>query len=602
MKKISQGILSDNGKRLIALGSHYYPSFHSLKVPVWDEDKRLNEAKIDIKAIKDLGFNVIRFASIGELTLENEKIKKDFTFVDSLISIAKDNDLSSLVRLQGYSSNLHNVGYALMQNQDGEDIPLKWDNFIRNCLNNPSVKKEDEEITSLSAKHFKENENIIGFQIYNEPAYPFMGFYDYNPYTLLVWQHETGMTSLPPKNRPKNEEELESWTSYRLFNNKCLNDYLVNLGKIAKKEGDKPAFTCLTPCAIQQGSAIRGSNMFSIAKGMDFLGITIYLSPLGAFAREYNRIIDESDSIARLYDTHAWAIECDAKVDLPPLEYEVIILSLLGAGFKGIMPYQYRADATLVDSPEPNKFGIVYNDLTPTAKYDAVKKMNDFINDNSEEIASMEALHQEVGIYVSEEMNVYQDALLNSSLNAWKGKEQTAIYTNAIYSQLVDNGFFPKFVNLENISKTQVLLMPSKLGLSAKEKETLEEYQNNGGVLRVYNPLINSYEDLEENKHETLLDCLANKEIYPIYLNDDPDISIKILKKENNYLLFVINHNKDLKTKEDVEIKLPFLKGEKVSSQVCFENGDGVSLLGDKLHIKSLSSGIIIRLRIEENL
>ena len=121
MFNISNGLLIKDGKKVIALGSHYYPSFHPLKVPVIDSKKRLQEAITDIKSIKELGFDLVRIANIGQEQIINNKIEKDFTFVDSLIELISKNKMATLVRIQGYSSNLRNVQDALMKNQNGEE-------------------------------------------------------------------------------------------------------------------------------------------------------------------------------------------------------------------------------------------------------------------------------------------------------------------------------------------------------------------------------------------------------------------------------------------------------------------------------------------------
>ena len=603
MFEISNGLLIKDGKPVIALGSHYYPSFHPLKVPVIDHSKRLEEAKKDIKSIKELGFSLLRIASIGESKLVNNVIIKDFAFVDDLVDLISQNQMSALVRIQGYSTNLRGADNALMKNQNEKDIPLKWDYFIRNCLNNKSVIKEDEEITVLSAKHFKDNKNVIGFQIYNEPAYPFDGFYDYNVYSVEAWKNKCHKTKKPPTYRPTNKEELEDWISFRKFSNDCINDYLVKLGKLTKEYSNKPAFTCLMPCAIQQGIAIRGCNMFKIAKGMDFLGITIYISPLGVTAREFSRVIDISNASARLNNTHAWAIECDARVDVSPKEYEIMILSLLAGGFKGILPYQYRADAKLQNAPEPDKYGIVYNDLTETKKFQTVKKMNYFINSFSNYLASSEALRQDVALYMSEDINIYQDAIYNGEINnAWKCKEPVSLFSNVIYNKLIDNGYLPRFVDINNLKNVKVLLIPSSIGISDNEKEMLKDFELSGGVVRVYNPLNNGFETFDETKSETLQDLMTNNQIMPIYQTFDEDISLKILKNEKEYLVFVINHNAKLLDKDNVIIELPFLNKKAFSYEICYQNEDDkdISFIGEKLILKHLTSGIIIRLRIEE--
>lgn len=599
MFNISNGLLIKDDKKVIALGSHYYPSFHPLKVPVIDSKKRLQEAITDIKNIKELGFDLVRIANIGQEQIINNKIEKDFTFVDSLIGLISKNKMATLVRIQGYSSNLRNVQDALMKNQNGEEIPLKWDNFIRNCLNNESVINEDKELTILSSEHFKNNNNVIGFQIYNEPAYPFFDFYDYNINSIKAWQEITHKKDFPPCKRPSTKEEENNWISFRKFSNNRINEYLIDLGKLAKKHSNKPVYTCLMPCAIQQGSAIRGCNMFKIASGMDFLGITIYISPLGVTAREFKRICDITNAIARLNNTHAWAIECDARVDSSSREYEIMILSLLASGFKGIMPYQYRADACVENAPEPNKYGIVYNDLKLTPKFEMVKKLNTFINLHSTYLANFEALRQDVAIYMSEDINIYQDAIYNKDItNAWKCKEPISLFSNVIYNKLLDKGYLPRFVDINNLKDVKVLLIPSISGLNEEEKNILQDFEDKGGVIRVYNPLNNGFETLDEKDAETMQTLLNRNNIMPLYQNFDEDISIDFLKNENEYLVFIINHNS--KEKDNISIKFPFLK--KFNYEIFYQNESdkNISFIGEKLIITHLTSGIIIRLRIEE--
>lgn len=91
---------------------------------------------------------------------------------------------------------------------------------------------------------------------------------------------------------------------------------------------------------------------------------------------------------------------------------------------------------------------------------------------------------------------------------------------------------------------------------------------------------------------------LNRNNIMPLYQNFDEDISIDFLKNENEYLVFIINHNS--KEKDNISIKFPFLK--KFNYEIFYQNESdkNISFIGEKLIITHLTSGIIIRLRIEE--
>ena len=603
MNKIKRGIFYQDEQEAIALGSHYYPSFHPKKIPVFSLKEQPKEAEKDLKAMHELGFNLVRFAALGPTYLEDDVVRKDTKFTDQLLEIARKNNLSSLVRLQGYSSNVRNAPYALMQDENGNEIPLKWDYFIRNCLSNPSVVKEDEEITRFLAKHYENNENVIGFQIYNEPAYPFMGFYDYNPFTLKAFHIETGIFMDPPYHRPKTKEELTTWIAFRKFNNRRMNQYLVHLANIATEVGKKPSFTCLMPSAVQQGSAIRGTDFFMITKGMDFLGITLYISPLGVVSKEYQRVLDIANSIARAYQTHAWAIECDARVDMSSYEYEVMMLYLLGSGFKGIMPYQYRADAEIEGAPEPNRYGIVYNDGTETKKYKAVQEMNHFIQKWSHHLAKAEAYQHPVAIYMSQDMAIYQDAITNAEQkNAWKCKEPYAIYSSLIYESLLEKGYRPQFVNMEVLKEKrvepQVILLPSIDGLPLEEKDYLTSLEKEGVDIRVYNPFFHGYETVDEENKQSATELLMSRGISPLYQVNQEDVYVKVLENEEEYFIFIIHSSTNEKELDQVSILLPLLKEKTI--EIIWSHQEIVQCLGETLTIQHLKSGIILRLRKEE--
>ena len=65
MYKIKNGILMHNGKKVYALGQSYYPSFHHAKYPVPPEGDRIGEMKKDLRMMKEMGFNHVRFAASG---------------------------------------------------------------------------------------------------------------------------------------------------------------------------------------------------------------------------------------------------------------------------------------------------------------------------------------------------------------------------------------------------------------------------------------------------------------------------------------------------------------------------------------------------------
>ena len=65
MYRVRNGVLYHDGKPEIALGQSYYPSYHAQKVPVPPEGDRLGEMALDLREMREAGFNLCRIAALG---------------------------------------------------------------------------------------------------------------------------------------------------------------------------------------------------------------------------------------------------------------------------------------------------------------------------------------------------------------------------------------------------------------------------------------------------------------------------------------------------------------------------------------------------------
>ena len=180
--KIEKGFLVHNGKKVFAIGQSYYPSFHKYKFPVPPEGDRIGEMKKDIAQMREVGFNHIRFAAIGNTRLENDKLLVDTPLVDQMIEEADKNDISISVRLQGYTPNLRSRDDVRMVDNLGVGLdPNVWYNFIQSSMCNPNIIADDRTLVEGLTKHYEQYANVVGYQIYNEPHYPREKVYDYSP-------------------------------------------------------------------------------------------------------------------------------------------------------------------------------------------------------------------------------------------------------------------------------------------------------------------------------------------------------------------------------------------------------------------------------------
>ena len=116
--------------------------------------------------------------------------------------------------------------------------------------------------------------------------------------------------------------------------------------------------------------------------------------------------------------------------------------SAVGSAVKGIVYYQWRADYPYADGPEPEGFGIIYNNKTPTAKYDRALRMNALLNKFSSEFACVEKVRSGVAILFSNHATAYFDALDNYRVEEQsKWHDRYSLHMRRIYSDFRKAGF-----------------------------------------------------------------------------------------------------------------------------------------------------------------
>lgn len=283
MYELKNGILHKNGEPVLALGVSYYASYHAQKVPVPEDGDRIGEMKSDLKMMAEAGFNIVRTAALGSIKRNDGSVEVEFPLIDKMMELAQDADLASMIRLHGYTINLSGYDDALMLNEKNEKMPFYWSWFVQNSINHPGSLKDNEDGTVESARHFVKYPSMVSFQIYNEPAYPTKGFYDYNPYSIKAyskWLAEKGYKSLeeaentePPRQRPGKGESPDEWILWRLFCMENMNWFLCHLGDKAKEGYSKPeVLTCHMSCPMVPRQCNTGRGLFPDGRKNGYIG------------------------------------------------------------------------------------------------------------------------------------------------------------------------------------------------------------------------------------------------------------------------------------------------------------------------------------------
>lgn len=616
MYNIEKGILHKDGKPVFAIGQSYYPSFHPNKYPVPPEGDRMGEMKKDLAMMGRLGFNHVRFAALGETSVEADgSIKVDTPFVDAMIKEAKKNGISSSVRLQGYAMNLRGHENVLMVDSDGqEQNPNRWYDFIRTTLHHPGMMEDNQMATAAMAAHFDQVSGVVAFQIYNEPHYPGPGWFDYHPMAIAAYRKwlveqgemtaEEAKTYEPPRSRK--EQSPQMWAKWRLFCRDSLSRFLNESARAAKAASSRSTFTCCTQCQIGPGTAFRGIDMFGAAQDMDVMGYTIYVPAQGIDYYDMCIAMDMSACVARQQGKESWCIELDSRTYIPVHIFNQNTYACVGSGVKGIVYYQWRGDAPSPATPIPNGCGLLNYDGTKTPNYENAAKMVRLLNQLSDILVHSRRLHQGIGLLISDYAALYADAVENDQQTLTTTVHNSCIGNlHTIYTDLRRQGLSATLTDLQGLRRMddfKILFVPKREYLLPEEDAAVRAFVDKGGIAyemttrtrhiqgvgvtgyNLYGKPHAVYEQFPQIEDICVLHGLT-----PMACSDSPFVPMQILEGEDCKILCLVNISCPHRV-ESTTVKLNFPATEAVlynshSQPVSLPIEDGL------VHVKNIADG-----------
>lgn len=494
MYQLKNGLLYQDGKPIIAMGQSYYPSFHQYKYPAPPTADRVGLMKQDIALMRQAGFQFLRVAALGEVTMKEGEVQVDTPFVDEMVKEAHDQGMAVSIRLQGYAMNLRGHDDFLMRNHRDEEMDGNWASFMKSTMFHQGMIEDNLLATQALARHFKDRPGVVSYQMYNEPHYPGNGVFDYHPATLTAyqeWRKSQGLAPQePPRRRPQEGESPEPWIAWRLFTTQAMSDFLNNTSD-ASKAGDptKETYTCMTGSPLNNNNMNMGIDYFDNAARMDTVGITCYTNTEGATYYAAALQFAMAESAAALYGKHAWTIEIDARTHMPPRKTPEETYMLLAAGHKGIVYYEWRGDYADEGTPLPDNCGFLFNNGDKTEHHDRSVQMVQFVNKHSTLLAAAEKAWDGVGILYSKHAIAYGDAYLAGTTNL------AILQLNEVYHQVHQHNLSPAILEARHLKENKlglkVLFIPyQKEWLSDQEKQQLTQFQLDGGKVYVLLPLI----------------------------------------------------------------------------------------------------------------
>ena len=492
--ELKNGILYQDGKPIIAMGQSYYPSFHEAKYPAPPSGDRIGLMKKDMRLMKDVGFQFVRVAAIGQVRLENDQVVVDTPFVDEMLKEADRLDIATSVRLQGYVMNLRGYDDYLMRNEKDEPMQQHWASFMHFSMYHKGILQDNKEATQALARHFDKIPGVLSYQIYNEPHYPSNGVFDYHPATIAAYQEWRKAHGLepeePPRRRPMGDESPEPWIQWRLFNMYSMSKFLNDSAAAAKEAApDKETYTCITSAPTDSGVMSAGINYYDNGEGMDTVGITCYKHQEGADFYNASFQYDMTESAAALNGKHAWCIEIDARTHMPARKGPEETYNLLASGFKGIVYYEWRGDYADEKTPLPDNCGFIFNDGTKTEHYERSVATVRFVNKYSTLFAQAEKLRSGIAMLYSERAAAYGDAYMG---NAEFGNpfifQSKQVYREFRKNQMTLDIVCARHLK-ENVLGVKYLFIPcGKSWLSDEERAQIDAFEAAGGQAYYLNP------------------------------------------------------------------------------------------------------------------
>lgn len=161
------------------IGTSYYPE-------QWDPS-RWEE---DFRKMNELGLNTVRMGEFAWAFFETGPGEFHFEWMDKAIDLAAQYSISVLLctptaAVPPWLYKLHPD--VLGGNEKG---PYTYGGRKGYCTNSPDMLGAVERIVTAMAKHYGSNKNIIGWQLDNEPGYPFVCYDDHCVRAFRNWLKE----------------------------------------------------------------------------------------------------------------------------------------------------------------------------------------------------------------------------------------------------------------------------------------------------------------------------------------------------------------------------------------------------------------------------
>ena len=152
--------------------------------PDWWPQSYWNE---DFRKMHELGFNTVRMGEFAWASMEPKSGQFDFQWLDQAIALAQKHGITVILTTPtaGVPPWLYQQHPdVLSANEKGA---FTYGGRKGAALESPALRQAAERLVTAMARHFGTNPNVIGWQINNEPGFPFVSYDRHSLEAFRLW-------------------------------------------------------------------------------------------------------------------------------------------------------------------------------------------------------------------------------------------------------------------------------------------------------------------------------------------------------------------------------------------------------------------------------
>lgn len=473
-------------------GVDYYPEH-------WDKSEWKSQAKL----MREGGFNTVRMGEFAWKLFEKEEGKFDFSFLDEAIDVLAQEGIKVILGTPTAAPPKWLVNKYDIVQRDKYGRKKDWGSRRESCANNPDYQEKSRIIVEEMARHYKDNPNVIAWQIDNEfgchgstrcycencrkafgewLSRKYNSIDDLNTkWGSVFWSldYDSFEDIILPAYNSCEGTCGDLWShnpaldlEFRRFASNSWVDYQKMQIDIIRKYTDRP----VTHNLMGHFSDI---DAYELSKELDFVSWDNYPdNQWGSSEYEYVSMAHENMRGAKnknfiVMEEQAGPAGWDIMGSTPrPNQLRLWTYQAIAHGAEGMVYFRFR---TALFGMEQYWYGVLDHDGVPRRRFYELQK-------TGRELQKLEK-------YIKDAENKYDALIVKSYDNAWghsiKRHADKYNYENHLYSFYKANADLNinTAVSRGNYEKYKIVYMPAYNIIKDSEIEDIRRYVENGGTL-----------------------------------------------------------------------------------------------------------------------